>query len=107
MCAPSDPHIHHRNHYDPHHHPTPHSFNVSVDAGNYVSLRAFLGQLGDKLQERFMDDSGDGDLPSVEEFLERLKAHRCVPRHLLKAGWGRPIRLRRSVGRSIDWVINV
>lgn len=52
---------------------------MSVDAGNYVSLRAFLGRLGDKLQERFVDDSGDGDLPSVEEFLDRLRAQRCVP----------------------------
>ena len=51
---------------------------MSVDAGNYVSLRAFLGQLGDKLQDRFVDDSGDGDLPSVEQFLDRLRAQRCV-----------------------------
>lgn len=54
----------------------PARFNVSVDAGNYVSLRAFLGRLGDKLQERIVDDSGDGDLPSVEEFLERIAAQR-------------------------------
>jgi len=46
---------------------------VSVDAGNYVSLRAFLGRLGDKLEARVVDESGDGDLPSVEEFLERLR----------------------------------
>lgn len=43
--------------------------NISVDSANYVSLRAFLGRLGDKLQERIVDDSEDADLPSVEEFL--------------------------------------
>lgn len=42
-----------------------------MDTANYVSLRAFLGKLGDKLQDRIVDDSGDADLPSVEEFLNR------------------------------------
>ena len=51
-----------------------HSFNVSVDQANYVSLRAFLGTKPlDKLQDLIQDDV-DGDLPSVEQFLKQLGA---------------------------------
>jgi len=45
-----------------------------VDQANYVSLRAFLGTLpvgGGKLADLIRDDD-DGDLPSVEAFLESL-----------------------------------
>lgn len=53
----------------------PHTFrfNVSVDQGNYISLRAFLGTLpiGGKLQDLIRDEN-DADLPSVENFLEGL-----------------------------------
>ncbi|KAM3576997.1 hypothetical protein VYU27_001138 [Nannochloropsis oceanica] len=52
----------------------PKFFNVSVDQANYVSLRAFLGTLpvsGGKLSDLIRDED-DGDLPSVEAYLDTL-----------------------------------
>jgi len=54
--------------------PHDYSFNVSVDQANYVSLRAFLGTLpvsGGKLSDLIRDED-DGDLPSVEAYLDTL-----------------------------------